>query len=337
MPATDRMPCLWSRRSLLVALAAGSAAALSGCRVRLQDGASHAAVLPARVPMKDERSLLDVLTRSVSLASLAEASGGAPTAAAARRTHPAHPGYPGQLWPLHVRQTAVITRVLRDGGVPESLIAKASAPTTARTPPPSTGVGPTKPGTALPAALPEAESDSLGDVSLADVAPDHVALLGSLLAQRRAAVTLLGARTAAVVPSGLVGHEAVRQLAAARAAVYGFEVVAAQIDTRGRALATSSLASLRARVLELDALAGAAATPPPLGYDLPFPVASPSSARRLALHLMDALLTSLGAVLEPAAGDGPALAALVQWLGATEVLAARWGAPLTAFPGLADG
>jgi hypothetical protein len=176
---------------------------------------------------------------------------------------------------------------------------------------------------------------------MSDVVPDslsraHIALIGSLLAQRTAAVALIGGRAAHAVPSGLKGAEAVRLLAAARASVYGFEIVAAQIDNSGRALAMSTLASLETRTSELQTVVGSTGAPRPLGYELPFPVTNTRSARRLALHLLAALLASQAAALGPATGDRDALAGIVQWLGSTEAAACRWGAPLAAFPGLTN-
>jgi len=176
---------------------------------------------------------------------------------------------------------------------------------------------------------------------MSDVVPDslsraHIALIGSLLAQRTAAVALFGGRAAHAVPSGLKGAEAVRLLAAARASVYGFEIVAAQIDNSGRALAVSTLASLETRTSELQTVVGSTGAPRPLGYELPFPVTNTRSARRLALHLLAALLASQAAALGPATGDRDALAGIVQWLGSTEAAACRWGAPLAAFPGLTN-
>ncbi len=319
MPANDSMPSVWSRRSLLVALAAGSVTALSGCGVQLEEGAPSIPLVPTRVPMKDEKALLAVLRRTESLQLLAGAAGGPSTSMA------------GRLLAIHATQVAVIARVLRDGGVPQSLVAPTptSAPPTATTPP----TQPLAPGASLSAA----EGDSVGAVALADFATDHVALIGSMLAQRIASVTLLSGTTPPLLPSGPEGVEAVPLLEATRATVYGFEIVAAQIDSLGRALAMSTLASLRRRVTDLQTLAGPTVAPPPLGYELPFPVTDSRSARRLGRQLLEALLTAHAAALEPATGQTTALAALVQWLGATEVIATRWGAPLAAFPGLTNG
>lgn len=318
MPANHRLPRSWSRRSILVALAAGAVTALSvttlsGCQVQLEEGAPRIPLVPTRVPMKDEKALLAVLGRTTALELLAKSAGSSTTS------------MPGQLSAVHATQVGVIARLLREGGVPESMIGA------------STLTRPTTNPTAPAAVLSDVERDSVSDIVLADLANAHVALIGSMLAQRLAAVTLLGAIVAPVVPSGLKGAEAVRLLAGTRAVVYGFEVVAAQIDSTGRPLARSTLASLRTRASELETLVGSSSTPPPLGYQLPFPVTDTDSAKRLALHLLKALLTSHAAALEPATGHATALALLVQWLGATEAIASQWGAPLAAFPGLTNG
>jgi len=123
-------------------------------------------------------------------------------------------------------------------------------------------------------------------------------------------------------------------LEAARGAVYGFEVVTTHIGSTGRAPAMRTLLALRTRASELETLVGSSAPPPPLGYELPFPVSDKDSSRRLALHLLEALLTRMAAALEPAAGSVRALDTLVRWMGETESMASRWGAPLAAFPGL---
>jgi hypothetical protein len=321
MPANGRMPASWSRRSLLVALAAGSVTALSGCRVQLEEGAPQVPLVPTRVPMKDEKALLAVFARTGSLRSLAKAVGGASTSIA------------GRLSAVHATQLEVIASLLRDGGVPESLVgvSPTAHPTGA-----AASASSTRPSVTTAAALTAAERSSMSDISPAELSNAHVALIGSLMAQRVAAVSLLGGRAARVVPSGLKGAEAMRLLAVTRASVYGFEIVAAQIGDTGRALAMSTLASLETRASELQTVVGPTGKPRPLGYELPFPVTNTRSARRLALHLLAALLASQAAALGPATGNPTAVTTIVQWLGATEAIASRWGAPLTAFPGLTD-
>jgi hypothetical protein len=316
MSANDGMPSLWSRRRLLVALAAGSVTALAGCRVQLEEGARQIPLVQARVPMKDEKTLLAVLEDTRSLGSLA------------REVASASPSIAGPLSTVHATQVAVIERLLREGGVPDILLGTSATGVLSR---------PMLSPPALPlAVLSAAETGSVGDISLADLSKAQVALIGSLLAQRFAAVTLLGGAVSAAAPSDLDREVATALLEATRAAVYGFEIVATHIGSSGRALAMSTLVLLRRRTTDLEALAGSSAPPPPLGYELPFPVPDRDSARRLAVHLLEALLTRQAVALEPAAGNAKALATLVGWLGETESAASRWGGPLAAFPGLAN-
>jgi len=327
MSANERMPNLWSRRGLLFTLAAGSVTALSGCRVQLEEGAPHVPLVPTRVPMKDEKTLLAVLEQTRSLESLAHDIG----AAAITPT--------GRLRAVHASQVAVLRRLLQDGGVPRSLVeAPATAATSSPTPSPPTP-SPSVPATAKvsSAELSNAEGRSVTDLSLAGLSTAHVALIGSLLAQRAAAVALLGGPVLPAGPADLDAADGVALLEAARSAVYGFEVVATHIERPRRALAMAALAALRTRVSELETLVGPSAPPPPLGYELPFPITDTESARRLAAHLLEALLPRMAAALEPAVGNANALATLVRWMGETESMASRWGAPLAAFPGLTNG
>ena len=317
MSANDRMPSLWSRRRLLVALAAGSVTALSGCRVQLEEGAPRVPLVATRVPMKDEKTLLAVLDRTRSLVSLAKAVVGGPMPLTS------------QLSAVHATQIAVITRLLRDGSVPPSLVEVSATPQPSPTTSPSALSSPTE--------LSNAEIGSVKDVFLADLSIAHVALIGSLLAQRTAAATLLGGAVAPVGPSDLDGADGLALLEAVRGAVYGFEVVTTHIGSTGRAPAMRTLLALRTRASELEALVGSSAPPPPLGYKLPFPVSDKDSSRRLALHLLEALLTRMAAALEQAAGSAKTLDTLVRWMGETEFMASRWGAPLAAFPGLTTG
>jgi hypothetical protein len=154
------------------------------------------------------------------------------------------------------------------------------------------------------------------------------------LAQRATAATLLGKAPTWPAQESVAADLAASALEATRAAVYGFEVVAAQSGGSQRRLATATLTTLRARAARLEQPAGEAATPPSLGYPLPFTVTSPRAARRLALHVLDGLRASHGAAASGSAGDVTGLAASVQWLAEAEGLCHRWGMPLQPFPGL---
>jgi hypothetical protein len=128
---------------------------------------------------------------------------------------------------------------------------------------------------------------------------------------------------------------AARLLPPARAAVYGFEVVAAQSAGTARARAVGVLATLRARTDQLEAMGGSEVRPP-LGYDLPFTVTTPAAAARLARVLLPQLLLSLGSAYTAGAGDRPGLTGLLRWAAQTQDQALAWGVAPTAFPGLAS-
>ena len=341
MPANDRMPCLWSRRSLLVALTAGSMTALSGCRVRLEGNTPSTPTPPPRQPMPDEQALLTARRDAVRLRDLAAGLAGAATETTELLTTEL-------LATVHGLQADVFESVLRSGGVPPDEVA--GTPTT--TPPPTATAG----GTAGAAAggattapgqgasgigeLIAAEGEALSAQALlvlAGVSTERVALFGSMTAQRAAAVRLLGGRLPDGVPlTAPTGELAAAQLEAVRTAVYGFEVVVTQTDVSHRRAAGQTLGTLRTRSAELQMLAGPAAPPIPLGYALPFPVSTPAAAQRLATHLMTALRASIASQLPAVTGDAKGLTGTVQLLTDVCVHAVTWRVPLTAFPGLSE-
>ncbi|MGZ4698783.1 MAG: DUF4439 domain-containing protein [Oryzihumus sp.] len=321
MPGRDRMPRAWSRRSVLVALGVASATALTGCGVRLEDRAGSLPFVPERKPAPDERTLLAALAETRSLERAAAAAGAA-----------AGP-WPARLAPAHHQQAAVLEQVLRQAGAPVPAVFPAAggpsgtgSPTTSTTAP-----GQARAGLAA-RELVAVQTPAL--ITLAGVSAAHVTLLAALAAHHGAAATLLGGSAQWPEPSAPTGSPAARLLAATRSAAYGFEVVQAQGDHATAALAAVTLAQLRHRETGLVALAGDSATPPALGYPLPFPVMTPASARRLARELVAGLQSALAAELRGAAGNEQALTGLVRWSAETAMLGTRWGSPLPAFPGL---
>ena len=315
------MPRAWSRRSVLVAWGAASATVLAGCAVRLEDHARSLPFGPERRPAPDERTLLAALADTRSLEQAATAAGAA-----------AGP-WPARLAPAHHQQAAVLEQVLRQAGVP----VPAAIPTVSSSPGTSTpATATTTPGQGR-AGLAAQELVAVQTpalITLAGVGAQHVTLLAALAAHHGAAATLLGGSAQWPEPSAPTGTPAARLLAANRSAAYGFEVVQAQGDHATAALAAMTLTQLRHRETELVTLAGDAATPPALGYPLPFPVTTPTSARRLARRLVAGLLSALAAELRGAAGNEQALTGLVRWSAETAVLGTRWGSPLPVFPGL---
>ena len=341
MPANDRMPCVWSRRSVLVALAVGSVAALSGCSVRLEDDAPRIPGLPTRKQMPDEQALLLARRDALRLKEIAEGLGSVSTPLTER------------LATMHQLQADVFESLLRSGGVPPAEFAGQGAVTS--TPSAPAGAAPTTNtggATSAPAPVPvpvpvgrlavlvAAESERLATPALTDLAEistEQVALFASMAAQGAVAARLLGGRPAtARTLAGPTGDVAAGQLAAFRSAVYGFEVVAAQTDARRRKAAARTLGMLRVNASALEALAGSAATPVPLGYALPFPVTSPAAVLKLATHLMTALRESIASRLPAVAGDPAALTGTVHLLADVSIEAVSWEVPLTAFPGLSN-
>jgi len=345
MPQVDPgMPPCPTRRGVLTAgvgLALGSAAAMSlaACGIRLEDDAPRVPLIPTRAPISGEAFLIALWRHSDDLAERATSLGGAAT------------GVPARLAGLHRRQVSVLQAELLRLGVPQKVLDDASAPsaTPTTTTPPTTGAPTTGTATgagtgtgtapvAGPKALAAEEASDLGPTaiaSLATVPSSAVPLVGSVLAQRAAAATLLGAPATWPEPAWSAPSLAASYLESTRAAVYAFEVVAAQSPTGAqRTLALATLTTLESRASEQESLAGASAGPPALGYPLPFVVTTPAAARRLAARVLTDLRASVARDLGSTNGDLGPLGALVQWLADTEVLGSRWGVPLAAFPGL---
>ena len=126
----------WSRRALLAVAGLGAAAALTGCRVRLEDDAPRVPLLPTRAPIPDEGALLQALADTRDLQAAAAALGGARTAT------------PARLAAAHARQVAVLEQVLRSARVPQASWA-------ASPPPPSPAPTPTPTSSGSPAPRPK--------------------------------------------------------------------------------------------------------------------------------------------------------------------------------------
>jgi hypothetical protein len=346
-PGTPSCP---ARRDVLAlggrftALAMASVS-LAACGIRFEDDASPGAGGPSRRPVAGEVFLLTLRRHSLELATQAAALRG-----------PAK-GLPARLAALHTRQAEVLRTELVRLGVPASVVdghasspspdatstsTSTSTPSTtspARTGGPSATGSPT--GTAAatgPLALAASEAGDLGPAAvaaLAGVPAEVLPLAGSLLAQRAAAATLLGTPAPWPEPAWSEPSLAASYLQSTRAAVYAFQVVAAQSRSGAQAtLARRTLTVLEARQGRQEALAGSAAAPPPLAYPLPFPVTTPAAARRLAAHVLTELLGAGARDLGSTGAEAGPLGSVVQWLADTEVLASRWGLALAPFPGL---
>lgn len=338
MPETpSRVPCGPSRRSVVAALGlAAAGVALSGCGIRLEDDAPRVPLIPTREPVPGEAFLLGLWLGSQDLAQQAAALGGAATA------------LPACLASLHRAQADVLRTLLRAEGVPDGVVEdarKAHAATPSSTSTTSTAGPAASVSAGATGASPAPSRSTLATAEASGLSAESFAALAALdakavvspaaaLAQRATAATLLGRAPTWPAQESVAADLAAAALESTRAAVYGFEVVAAQSGGSQRRLATATLTTLRARASRLEEPAGEAAAPPSLGYPLPFPVTGPGAARRLALHVLGGLRASRAAAAARAAGDTTGLAATVQWLAETDGLCHRWGMPLEPFPGL---
>ncbi|HEV7196105.1 MAG TPA: DUF4439 domain-containing protein [Pedococcus sp.] len=318
------------RRAVLAAgLGAACAVTLGACGIRFGDRAPRPPAVPARTPIPGEAFLLALVHSSAQLSRQAAAVGGART------------GVPAQLASLHAQQVSVLEAELLRLGVPQSLIT--SARSTGPTPSGSTTATakPVSPGGAVstsPADLAAAEAADATSTAfplLARVDAPARPLAAALTAQRWAAANLLGTPRPLTAPAWKAAALASSFLDSTRAAIYGLQVVAAQSSPGAQAtLARVTLAGLQARAQLQEGLAGASAGPSPLGYPLPFPVTTPAAAQLLAVHVLTELRATNARDLGAAADAAGPLESAVGWLADTEVLAARWGVRLSAFPGL---
>jgi hypothetical protein len=285
----------------------------SGCGIRLEDDAPRLPLLPGptRAPVADEAMLLRALAEARSLAALARAVAG-------------HRGdLPDRLARLHRQQATTLQRMLTGAGVPV----------------------PTGSPDATPSARPvrrrgdlarlEARAVSASALErLGTAGPSEAPVLGAMTAQRAAAAVVLGGDVRWPATPGLARDTAASLLKATRPAVYAFEVVAAQTDHALRQKAGVTLDALRSQRDRLERAAGAAAPPPAIGYDLPFPVHDAAAATRLARWVLGRLVPQVAVLLGAAAGDRDTLTAVVHALADGVALGERWQVPLEPFPGL---
>jgi hypothetical protein len=95
-------------------------------------------------------------------------------------------------------------------------------------------------------------------------------------------------------------------LAAEHAAIFGYGVVGAHLDSAGKTVARQAEAAHRSRRDALVArLASLGATPPPArpAYTLPFPVKDKASAQKLAVALEDRVAQSWALALATTTGN----------------------------------
>ncbi|MYS87190.1 ferritin-like domain-containing protein [Embleya scabrispora] len=124
-------------------------------------------------------------------------------------------------------------------------------------------------------------------------------------------------------------------LDAEHAAVYGYGVAGGRLTGAARTQARTALDAHRARrdtIARLITDRGAVAQPAAPAYTIPFPVATPADATRLAVYLEDGVTLHLGGLV--AATGAPLRNEAAGWLRESAVWAVRWRGASTAFPGL---
>lgn len=199
---------------------------------------------------------------------------------------------------------------------------------------------PTPSGTTPPAApdFAGAEGADLHDEGLvtATVAAlpgaDLPVVLGARLTRAVAARSLDVAVPGAPKQPSVPPEVAARVLALVRPVMYRLEVAAAQAAPKRKDAATDTVAWVAIVRNHLEEIAGGAGTEP-AGFRLPFPVASPADADRLAVAELGGLAADLVRACAAAPGDRVATATLAGWALEAQAWRARWGgAPHSAAP-----
>ena len=354
MPSLSRMPRgagTLGRRGLVLGAVGSGVLALAGCGIHLEDDAPHVPLVPRRTPIGAETLLLDLLRNSRELA-----------AACATWTTGAQVAQAPSLAAIHARQADVLAALLGDAHVPADLVARAT-PTPSTTPTTATAT-PTTTATPTPttsADIAELERGPLAAATGLSAAPAPLLpIVAAILAQRYAAADLVGGSTPVLGAATTVGTAAsagpsagtpttagtppdpgswtqkdlLSILAATRSATYGFEVVAAQGDTVGRALGLRTLATLAALQSAQEAALTSPAPPADLGYQLPFRVTTPALARKLAGRVATGLRAAYGSTLAATAEGADPFLDLVEWLGRVEAVVHDWGGVFVPFPGM---
>lgn len=319
-------------------MATGSAILLSGCGIRLEEDAPHVPLIPERTPIPQEANLVALLHHMQSLRAAVPAEYAAGLA----------------------RQVEVLDSALRQAGVPADLLAaptpseidrtapssttsaSAGSSSTSTTPGASGSGSPSTSATTTDPAKPDAVGLALVASSAAqEVLPGAASALRPTLAAMTVSWDLLrqsldsNATQMALHPGKLPQAAALTLLSAAREAVYGLEVAAARSGGATRKRAIASLQTVRGRVSVLEGQLGDSAPATPSAYTLPLSVSDDSTARRLIRHLTAGLVTACGATLPEGTADPKTALASAGWLWESAALDAEWGAPWSAFPGLA--
>ncbi|WP_141337470.1 DUF4439 domain-containing protein [Ornithinimicrobium kibberense] len=187
-------------------------------------------------------------------------------------------------------------------------------------------------------------ADRLGQVLRADVTealrdastatPTHLAMLVSVAAQHAASAQELGAAVDWPPLAGPRDAAAVALLAALRPAVFGLEVLAARSRGEERADYESVLEEVAGLTRQLTSLAGRAAPVPPLGYDLPEPLADREDRRDLAVRLVADVAPAALTTATRVSGDVAQLTGVARVVAEAVSWDRRLGGRGSPFPGM---
>ena len=321
-----------ARPSRRVVLLGAGALLLGGCGIRLEDDAPRVPLVPTREPIPAEADLLALLGQTHDLAEVAASS----SARAVER-----------LAPVHEWQAEVLAAALVRAGVPEDDVDSQVTASPGIAPSGTSGTGAsgstpreTSGTTPSPRRLGRLEAAVPTDAAslFARVQADLLPTVLSLHAQRAATARALGTTVRWPDPPDWPHPPAaVPYLVATRAAVYGFEVVAAQTDGARSRRARRTLSALQALEGEQEEAAGAEAPAPQLGYLLPFRVTTPAKALRLGKRMLADLRAAYGAELSDVAAWRSVATDVTRWLASVQEEVERWGGRPVPFPGLESG
>lgn len=169
---------------------------------------------------------------------------------------------------------------------------------------------------------------------VAQASPTNLPMLTSLASAHAVAAEQLGARVAWEPLTGPPGAAAVPILAALRPAIFGLEVLSARSRGEERADYETVLGEVRSLTRQLTTLAGEAAPVAPMGYDLPEPLESARQRRRLSRALVADIAPAALSTVDRVRGEVDHLTSVARVVSS----AALWGARLNAqpepFPGM---
>lgn len=299
MPRVDQRAMV-HRRAVLAAAVAGSVGALTGCGIRVENGAPHVPGLKMQGAPADQAVLRSVWRQL----------DGAIEAAAADPS-----GWAKKLAGIHREQRTRLTQVMATQGM---------------TPAPR----PTGPKIGRPALFLVEQRGARQAGSCVSLSARNLPMATAITVTENAGATMLGHGIR--LSGGTVPRVAVvlAILPALRAAIYALEVIVAKTPLTARKRAGATLTTLHAARATWEASLGKDLPTPPDGYTLPVDPTTSATRRTLAQRVLSDLIAACAGQASATRGDRGALTGLVAlWADGTAELW-QWGATPTPFPGL---